>query len=150
MDLTDWMKKRKIRTYSELIQLPTFEERFEYLKLSAKIGDESFGFDRYLYQEFLQTNGWKQIRNKIIIRDNACDLAHPDRQILNSRNLVIHHMNPVGPEDVLTHSDFLLNPEFLICTLDITHQAIHYSNSDMLMKEPVQRLPRDTCPWRKN
>lgn len=142
------MKNQKnIRTYSELIQLPTFEERFEYLKLGGKVGEETFGFDRYLNQVFYGSKEYKSVRNYVIIRDGGCDLAIPDREIISDK-IIIHHMNPITVEDILNRSDFLLNPEYLICTILNTHNAIHYGSKELLQKDPVVRFKNDMCPWR--
>lgn len=137
-----------IRTYSELIKLTTFEERYEYLRLGGKVGEETFGFDRYLNQMFYKTPEWKSTRNKIIIRDCGCDLGMPDREISGSK-ILIHHMNPITKEDIINRSDFLLNPEYLICTVKNTHDAIHYGDSELLYKDPIVRFKNDTCPWRR-
>lgn len=143
------MKNQKIiRTYSELIRLPTFEERFEYLRLDGKIGEETFGFDRYLNQILYTSNEWRLLRNHIITRDDGCDLAMPDREIPDGVKIFIHHMNPIAKEDILNRSEFLLNPEYLICTIKNTHDAIHYGNEEILYKDPIIRFKNDTCPWR--
>ena len=139
--------QRIIRTYSELIKLPTFKERFEYLKLGGTIGEETFGFDRYLNQMFYKSREWKKLRNDIIVRDNGCDLAMPDREIID-QTILIHHMNPLTKEDILNMTEFVLNPEYLICTILNTHNAIHYGNSDLLYQEPIVRYKNDMCPWR--
>lgn len=139
--------QRIIRTYSELIKLPTFKERFEYLKLGGVIGEETFGFDRYLNQMFYKSREWKKLRNDIIVRDNGCDLAMPDREIID-QTILIHHMNPLTKEDILNMTEFVLNPEYLICTILNTHNAIHYGNSDLLYQEPIVRYKNDMCPWR--
>ena len=139
--------RTNIRTYSELILLPTFEERFEYLKLDGFVGQETFGFDRYLNQIFYRSPEWKRLRNEIIIRDDACDLAMEDREIFG--RIFIHHMNPITKDDVLSRSDILLNPEYLICVSKLTHDAIHYGDKDLLSMDPVVRRPNDTCPWKK-
>lgn len=139
--------QRIIRTYSELIKLPTFKERFEYLKLGGVIGEETFGFDRYLNQVFYKSREWKKLRNDIIIRDNGCDLAMPDREIID-QTILIHHMNPLTKEDILNMTEFVLNPEYLICTILNTHNAIHYGNSNLLYQEPIIRYKNDMCPWR--
>ena len=141
------MNQRIIRTYSELIKLPTFKERFEYLKLGGVIGEETFGFDRYLNQMFYKSREWKKLRNDIIVRDNGCDLAIPDREIID-QTILIHHMNPLTKEDILNMTEFVLNPEYLICTILNTHNAIHYGNSDLLYQEPIIRYKNDMCPWR--
>lgn len=136
-----------IRTYSELIKLPTFEERFQYLKLDGDVGVETFGFDRYLNQAFYSSDEWKSIRNQVIIRDNGCDLGIEGREIY--KRIIIHHMNPITKEDLLYRTEYLLNPEYMICTMKNTHDAIHYGDENLLFKEPVERKPNDTCPWRR-
>lgn len=138
----------KVRTYSELITLPTFEERFEYLQLSGSIGADTFGFDRYLNQIFYKSKEWKRLRNQIIIRDNGCDLAVDGYDIYE--RVIIHHMNPITKDDILNRSDILMNPEYLICTTHSTHNAIHYGNEELLPRAPIVRTPNDTCPWKKN
>lgn len=135
-----------IKTYSELITLPTFEERFEYLNLQGRIGEETFGFDRYLNQIFYRSQKWKSIRNYVISRDNGCDLALEGFEIYGK--IIIHHMNPITLKDIERESDFLLNPEFLICTTHNTHNAIHYGDRSLLMTGPIVRTKNDTCPWR--
>ena len=141
------MSQKNIRTYSELMKLETFEERYEYLKLGGRVGEETFGFDRYLNQIFYKSKEWLSIRNHIITRDNGCDLATPGREIRGNK-IIIHHMNPITKEDILNRSDMLLNPEYLICTVKNTHDAIHYGDSELLQKDPIVRSKNDTCPWR--
>lgn len=137
-----------IRTYSELITLPKFEERYEYLKLNGVVGEETFGFNRYLNQEFYQRDKeWLRIRDYVIIRDQGCDLGIEGREIRGK--IIVHHMNPITKDDLLRRTEFLLNPEYLICTLKSTHDAIHYGDENLLMKGPVERKANDTCPWRK-
>lgn len=136
-----------IRTYSELSKLKTFEERFEYLRLSGAVGAATFGSDRYLNQMLYTSRRWKSIREQVIIRDQACDLGIEDRAILTK--ILIHHMNPITVDDILKGSDLVFNPEYLICTQHITHNAIHYGDESLLIKsKPVERRPNDTCPWR--
>lgn len=135
-----------IKTYSELITLPTFEDRFEYLNLKGRIGEETFGFDRYLNQLFYKSQKWKSIRNHVILRDNGCDLGLEGYEIYGK--IIIHHMNPITIQDIERESDFLLNPEFLICTTHNTHNAIHYGDRTLLMTGPIVRTKYDTCPWR--
>lgn len=135
-----------IRCYSELIQLPTFEERFEYLKLQGRVGEETFGFDRYLNQLFYTSDEWKSTRNEIIVRDLGCDLGIKDREIYG--RILIHHMNPITKEDILKRSKFLLDPEYLITTTKNTHDAIHYGDKNLLGQAPINRRPNDTCPWK--
>ena len=141
------MMSMRIRTYSELILLNTFEERFRYLKLTACVGDETFGFDRYLNQQFYHSAEWKSLRNEIIIRDNACDLGISDREI--NKRIIIHHMNPITKNDLIHQTDYLLNPEYLICVSHKTHQAIHYGDESVLDDGVVERSKNDTCPWRR-
>lgn len=140
------MNQKIIRTYSELIQLKTFEERFEYLKLDGIVGRETFGFDRYLNQMFYTSIEWKKFRRDIILRDNGCDLAIPGLDIVGK--IFIHHLNPITKEDILNRTEYLMNPEFVICSSKLTHDAIHYGDSDLLPKGPVERKRNDTCPWR--
>ncbi len=135
------------RTYSELIKLPTFKERFEYLKLSSQIGEETFGFDRYLNQAFYKSQLWRKIKNKVVIRDNGCDMAHQDFPIAGK--IIVHHMNPIDSDDILMQRDILLNPDYLVCVSQLTHNAIHYANFDIIPSAPIERLPNDTCPWKK-
>lgn len=135
-----------IRTYSELISLPTFEERYKYLRLNSLVGKETFGFDRYLNQNFYRSDVWKKVRDKVIVRDNGCDLGIEDRIICGK--ILIHHMNPINDKDILDCTDILLNPEYLICVSHSTHNAIHYGNEDLLIKVPVVRTKNDTCPWK--
>lgn len=134
------------RCYSELSKLETFIDRFEYLKLTGRVGEETFGYDRWLNQYFYTTPEWKAIRREVIIRDCNCDLGIIDRPIYG--RTIIHHMNPITEEDILEHSDQILIPEFLICVCDVTHNAIHYGSFESLMKDPVVRRPNDTCPWK--
>lgn len=135
-----------IRTYNELMLLPTFEERFEYLKLSGIVGEETFGFDRWINQKFYRSTEWKHIRDQVIIRDNGCDLGIEGREIYGK--ILIHHMNPISKKDILERTDLLLNPMYLISVTKQTHDAIHYSDDSILMKDPIVRSKNDTCPWR--
>lgn len=135
-----------MRTYSELILLPTFEERFEYLKLSGTVGAHTFGSDRYINQLFYTSEVWKKIRREVIIRDNGCDLACEGYEI--GDRIIIHHMNPITLEELVHGSSSVVNPEFLICVSYKTHQAIHYGDKNQTPQVPVQRHPGDTIPWR--
>ena len=135
-----------IRTYSELITLPTFEERFKYLQLNGQGGESTFGFDRYMNQVFYRSQKWKSIRDFVIIRDCGCDLGVEGYDIHGK--IIIHHMNPLSMRDIETESDFLLNPDFLICTTHNTHNAIHYGDEKLLVTAPIERTKNDTCPWR--
>lgn len=136
-----------IRTYSELIALPTFEERYRYLRLGGKVGEMTFGFDRYLNQEFYRSDPeWLSVRDRVILRDCGNDLAIEGREIY--KYIIVHHMNALTKEDILLRTKFLLDPEYLICTCDNTHKAIHYGNENLLIKDPITRRANDTCPWR--
>lgn len=136
-----------IKSYSELIQLPTFEERYRYLRLGGRVGEDTFGFDRYLNQIFYKSEEWLHIRDFVIARDNGCDLGISGREIRGK--ILVHHMNPISKEDILRRSDILLNPEYLICTIKNTHDAIHYGDEQLLIKDPIVRTKNDTCPWRR-
>lgn len=135
-----------IKTYSELIALPTFEERYEYLRLNGRVGKDTFGFDRYLNQNFYRSAEWRRIRDRVIVRDNGCDLAIDDRIIYGK--ILIHHMNPITDKDLFNLSDILLDPEYLICVSHNTHNAIHYGDGELLVKDPIVRTKNDTCPWK--
>ena len=141
------MIQMSIRTYSELITLPTFEERFRYLQLGGKVGEDTFGHDRYLNQMFYTSDEWRRIRRDVIVRDNGCDLGIQDREIHGL--IIIHHMNPITIEDITNRSEFLLNPEYLISTVKNTHDAIHFSDERILITDPIERRPNDTCPWKR-
>lgn len=141
------MTSRIIRTYTELIRIPTFEERFEYLRLSSLVGEKTFGFERYLNQVFYRSPEWKRARREVIRRDNGCDLGIEGRDIYGK--IEIHHINPITIDDVENSSDVLLDLDNLICTSPITHKAIHYGDASLLPKnEPTVRRPNDTCPWK--
>ena len=134
------------RSYRELVQLKTIEERFGYLQLNGLVAKETFGFDRYLNQVFYRTPEWKRLRRDIIIRDQNCDLGILDREIFGT--VVIHHINPIAVVDILERSDLLLLPEFLITTSLATHNAIHYGDANLLISDPITRRPNDTSPWK--
>lgn len=135
-----------ILTYSELCQLGTFEERYRYLRLNGSVGNATFGFDRWLNQRFYKDPEWIALRRDIIIRDLGCDLGMVDREICGP--IMVHHMNPITKEDIIYRSEFLLNPEYLICCSDNTHKAIHYGDESLLVLAPIVRSRNDTCPWR--
>ena len=135
-----------IKTYSELIKYSTLEERFEYLRLDGTVGQETFGFDRYLNQIFYSSREWKSLRDQIIIRDNGCDLGLDGYTI--GGVIIIHHMNPITKKDILQRTDAIMNPEFLIAVSHRTHQAIHYSDRNLLPKSPIIRTKNDTCLWK--
>lgn len=136
-----------IRTYSELIRYNTFRERYLYLKLSGKVGEDTFGFDRYLNQQFYKSKEWKSVRDFVIIRDGGCDLGIVDRPIPS--RIIIHHLNPITKDDIINKTDYLLDPEYMICTIKRTHDAIHYGDESLLYEGPVERSKNDTCPWRR-
>ncbi len=142
------INKTSIRSYSELQNLETFEERFDYLSIPGSVGEDTFGFDRYLNQQFYKSKEWSKIRDQVILRDGGCDLGI-DGEDVNSR-LMVHHMNPVDAEDVKNRSKHLMDPEYLICVSENTHNAIHFGNRNNLRKkEPVVRKRNDQCPWKK-
>lgn len=136
-----------IKTYSELITLPTFRDRYRYLRLKGQVGRDTFGHDRYINQILYQRHPkWKSVRDQVIIRDNGCDLGVEGYEIHGK--IIVHHMNPITMDDIENESDFLFDPEFLICTTHNTHNAIHYGDEDLLIAEPIIRTKNDTCPWR--
>ena len=139
---------KNIRTYSELSKLKTFRERYEYLKLDGTVGEETFGFDRYINQMFYKSEEWKRIRNYVITRDNGCDLGISDRKIVDSV-ILVHHMNPITKEDIINKNEILLDPEYLITTIKPTHDAIHYGDESLLAEDLIVRSKNDTCPWKR-
>lgn len=136
-----------MRTYSELIQYLTFEERFNYLKLDGKVSEQTFGFDRYLNQQLYHSVEWRRVRDIVIVRDLGCDLGDPNRPI--GSLIVIHHMNPITKSQIEQMDPIIFDPEYLITTSHNTHNAIHYGDEGLLPKAPIERMPNDTCPWRK-
>ena len=134
------------RCYSELRQLPTFQERYDYLKLAGEVGNPTFGYNRYFNQRFYHSSEWRNVRNEVILRDNGCDLGVSDYEIHG--RIYIHHINPITLQDIETLSDNLLDPDNLICVTFDTHNAIHYGDERTLPKVPLERTPGDTCPWR--
>ena len=137
-----------IKTYSELITIPTFEQRYEYLRLGGTIGEETFGYDRWLNQVFYKTREWRDFRRDIIVRDMGCDLGISDREIHGI--IMIHHINPISINDIRNRRlEAILNPENAICTSHNTHNAIHYGDDSLLVKVPIARSRNDTCPWRQ-
>lgn len=136
-----------IKTYSELITLPTFEERYRYLRLGGRVGEETFGFDRYLNQVFYKSEEWLYVRDKVIVRDLGCDLGIEGREIHG--RIIIHHMNPITVDDIVNRKDYILDPEYLITTIKSTHDAIHYGDESLLITLPKERTKNDTCPWRR-
>lgn len=137
----------EVRTYTNLSKIKDFMDRFEYLSLKGVVAEETFGFDRYLNQRFYRSREWRQLRSKIIVRDNGCDLGVPGHEIFD--HIFIHHMNPLKLDDIVNSTDYLLNPEYLICVSRTTHNAIHFGDKSLIASsELVERKPNDTCPWR--
>lgn len=134
------------KSYSEMIRLPTFEERFKYLQLNGSVAVETFGFDRWINQALYGSNEWAQVRRKVIVRDNGCDLAHPDYKI--SGKILVHHINPISLEEIVNRDLCVFDLDNLVSTTHITHNAIHYGNESLLPKGPIERYPNDTCPWK--
>lgn len=135
-----------IRCYKDLSRLESFMERYQYLKIHGKVGEETFGLDRYINQSLYKSQRWKNIRSQVIIRDNGCDLGIDGHEI--DRYIVVHHMNPITLEDIEEERDVVFDPEYLICCTSRTHQAIHFGDEGLLPKDYVERRPNDTCLWR--
>ena len=135
-----------IKSYHELILLPTFEERFEYLRLNGIVGEETFGMDRYANQTLYRSYEWKKVRDKVILRDKGCDLGIEDREIF--RDILIHHINPITLEDIVNRDPKVFDLDNLISTNKMTHNAIHFGNLDLLTTAPIERSRFDTAPWR--
>ena len=133
------------RCYTDLVKLKTFEERFEYLRLNGAVGSDTFGFDRYLNQQFYRSPEWKKVRRDVIIRDEGRDLGVEGYELYNG--IYVHHMNPIAPRDIVNAESWIIDPEYLICVSFNTHNAIHYGDASLLPKQPVERKPNDTCPW---
>ena len=140
------MNNRIIRTYEELVTFKTFEERYDYLRIKGKVGEETFGYDRYLNQMFYRSKEWKRIRDIVILRDNGCDLGVEGYDIYE--RAMIHHMNPLSVDDIKNTSQNLMDPRYLITVSFNTHQAIHYGTALNLITNPTERRPNDTCPWK--
>lgn len=137
------------RSYSEMRQLKTFEERFEYLKLDGRVGKDTFGYDRYLREMLHKLPEWRTARRDAIVRDNGCDLGMPDRKIPDGVKVFVHHINPITVEDILNRDPKLFDPNNLITTMQLTHNAIHYGDSNLLARDPIERTANDTCPWKR-
>lgn len=135
-----------IKTYSDMIQLPTFEERYAYLRLNGRVAAGTFEWDRVFNQMFYRSSEWKDVRDYVIVRDNGCDLADPDCEIHG--RIIVHHMNPIALDDINTASKILLDPEYLVCTTHKTHNAIHYGDERLISRNPIERTANDTCPWK--
>lgn len=135
------------KSYSELCSLLSFEERFNYLKLHGQVGMDTFGFDRYMNQDFYRSSEWRNARAFVIARDNGCDLGVPSNQI--DGKILVHHINPISQDDIINHPEKLLDPENLICISMDTHNALHYGDDSILNKNKmVERKQNDTCPWK--
>lgn len=141
------MATMRIKTYSELIQIPTFEDRYAYLRLGGRVGEETFGFERNLNQSFYRSYEWRKVRREVIARDAGCDLAMPGFQIYN--NIIIHHIVPITIEDLEDGTDLILDPNNLVCVSENTHNAIHFGDKSLLPQTPIERRPGDTCPWKR-
>lgn len=139
--------KSKSKTYSELIRLPTFLERYRYLKIGGRIGEDTFGYDRYLNQTLYRSAEWKRFRREIIVRDEGCDLGLEGYEIIGS--ILVHHINPITVRDINNRDPKIFDPENVICVSHNTHNAIHYGDESLLITEPVERTPFDTCPWKR-
>ena len=135
------------RCYTELIQLPTFKERYEYLRIGGRVGQDTFGFERYLNQKFYHSAGWREVRNKVILRDEGRDLAMEGYELHDG--IYIHHMNPIVPQDLVDVPEWILNPEYLVCVSKRTHDAIHFGDASLLPQLPKERTPNDMCPWKQ-
>lgn len=135
-----------IRSYSELLKLKTFDERLEYLMLNGKVGEELFGFERYLNQHFYHDVEWYSRKNKIILRDGGNELGVPGYKIVGT--IYVHHINPITVEQVKNHDPCLYDPENLISCGFKVHQAITWGNKNLIPQEPIIRRPNDTCPWK--
>lgn len=135
----------KVRSYSELCHISTFEGRFDYLMLHGQVGEATFGFDRWVNQQFYKSRSWHQVRDYVIVRDYGCDLGIVGYDI--HANLLVHHMNPITPEDVKQGQEWILDTEFLITTSLLTHNAIHYADASRLPSLPVERQVGDTTLW---
>lgn len=141
-------QKNNTKKYSEMLQLSTFEDRYNYLKLHGDVGRETFGNDRYMNQQFYRSAEWKRVRDQVIVRDGGCDLGLPDHKI--SGKIYIHHINPLTLDDITNNPEKMLDPENLVCVSHVTHNAIHYGDDTILRtKQLTERTPNDMCPWRK-
>ena len=135
-----------ILSYRELIQIPDYKDRFEYLRLNGQIGQETFGHDRHINQQLYNSMPWRRFRSKIILRDDGCDMAHPDYKIAGV--IVLHHINPLLPDDIYECRDYVFDEDNVICVSRLTHEAIHYSDDSLLPKPFTERTMNDTIPWR--
>lgn len=137
------------KTYSELIAIPTYDDRFRYLKIGGKVGETTFGLERYLNQVFYKCDDWLEVRDKAIVRDEGCDLAFPGYEI-RGKIIIVHHINPITINDIRNRSPKLFDLENLITVAHKTHNAIHYGDESFLIGQTiVTRKPNDTCPWKQ-
>ena len=143
------MNTTYIKSYSELTQIPTFIERYRYLKLDGRVCDETFGCNRILNQILYRSSEWRRFRRNMIVRDNACDLACDGYDIADGSSIILHHINPITVEDVKDRNPMIFDPENVVCTILNTHNAIHYGDENILMTDPLIRTPNDTCPWKR-
>lgn len=134
------------KTYRELISMDDYLDRYEYLRIGGVVGESTFGSNRYLNQILYRSYDWKKFRREMVIRDNGCDLAHPDYEI--GGIIILHHINPITIDDVKNRRRCVFDPENVVCVSHRTHEAIHYGDDTLLMKGPVVRRPGDTIPWR--
>ena len=143
------MSSMNLRTYTELCKLKTFRERYNYLRLGGRVGEATFGFDRYINQMLYASEEWKQTRRIVITRDCGCDLGIEDREIPDGVTILVHHMNPISKDDIINNIEYVLNPEYLITTIKNTHDAIHYGDEELLYQDPITRSEGDTCLWKR-
>lgn len=137
------------RSYSELIRIPDFMERYRYLRLGGKVGEETFGWERYLNQRFYTSSEWRNFRRDMIVRDFGCDLGVYGHEFADGEAIFLHHINPICAEDIARNRASLMDPENVICCRKLTHDAIHYGDESLLIAfEPIERRPNDTCPWK--
>jgi hypothetical protein len=136
----------KTKTYSELIRLEKYMDRYQYLMLSGRVGQETFGYERFLNQSLYKSYEWRSVRDEVIVRDHGCDLGMEGYEIYGS--IIVHHMNPITMDDIQNRNEDIFNPEYLVSTSFSTHNAIHYGDEGLLITEPIIRTKNDTCPWK--
>ena len=136
----------KTKTYSELIRLEKYMDRYQYLMLSGRVGQETFGYERFLNQSLYKSYEWRSVRDEVIVRDHGCDLGMEGYEIYES--IIVHHMNPITMDDIQNRNEDIFNPEYLVSTSFSTHNAIHYGDEGLLITEPIIRTKNDTCPWK--
>ena len=136
-----------LKSYSELIEIPNYTDRFKYLKLNGCVGSETFGFDRYLNQALYWSQEWRSFRNLVIIRDQGFDMGVEGYNIVG--RIIIHHINPITPEQIEDRDPLIFSMDNVICVSHKTHEAIHYGDQSILPSDPIIRKPFDTCPWKE-